>query len=93
MIIAGYVMGATDGYIYMRAEYACYRPLLLNAIRQAKSYGFLGTNILGKGFDFNLHLYSGAGAYVCGEGTALIRSIEKITFLSSAIIMYILFVN
>ena len=76
MIIAGYVMGATDGYIYMRAEYACYRPLLLNAIRQAKSYGFLGTNILGKGFDFNLHLYSGAGAYVCGEGTALIRSIE-----------------
>ena len=76
MIIAGYVMGATDGYIYMRAEYACFRPLLLNAIRQAKSYGFLGTNILGKGFDFDIHLYSGAGAYVCGEGTALIRSIE-----------------
>lgn len=76
MIIAGYVMGATDGYIYMRAEYACYRPLLLNAIRQAKSYGFLGQNILGKGFDYNIHLYSGAGAYVCGEGTALIRSIE-----------------
>ena len=76
MIIAGYVVGATDGYIYMRAEYACYRPLLLNAIRQAKNYGFLGENILGKGFDFTLHLYSGGGAYVCGEGTALIRSIE-----------------
>jgi len=76
MIIAGYVMGATDGYIYMRAEYACYRSLLLNAIRQAKSYGFLGQNILGKGFDYDIHLYSGAGAYVCGEGTALIRSIE-----------------
>ena len=76
MIIAGYVMGATDGFIYMRAEYACFRPLLQNAIRQAKSYGFLGTNILGRGFDFCLHLYSGAGAYVCGEGTALIRSIE-----------------
>lgn len=76
MIIAGYVMGATDGYIYMRAEYACFRPLLQNAICQAKSYGFLGTNILGRGFDFRLHLYSGAGAYVCGEGTALIRSIE-----------------
>ena len=76
MIIAGYVMGATDGYIYMRAEYACFRPLLQNAIRQAKSYGFLGTNILGRGFDFHLHLCSGAGAYVCGEGTALIRSIE-----------------
>ena len=76
MIIAGYVMGATDGYIYMRAEYACFRPLLLSAIRQAERYGFLGTDILGRGFDFHLHLYSGAGAYVCGEGTALIRSIE-----------------
>ena len=76
MIIAGFVCGATDGYIYMRAEYACHRPLLLNAIRQAKNYGFLGENILGKGFDFNIHLYSGGGAYVCGEGTALIRSIE-----------------
>ena len=76
MIIAGYVCGATDGYIYMRAEYACHRPLILNAIRQAKNYGFLGENILGKGFNFNLHLYSGGGAYVCGEGTALIRSIE-----------------
>lgn len=76
MVIAGYVVGATEGFIYMRAEYACYRPLLLGAIRQAKNYGFLGTNILGKGFDFNIKLYSGAGAYVCGEGTALIRSIE-----------------
>ena len=76
MIIAGFVCGATDGYIYMRGEYACYRPILLNAIRQAKNYGFLGENILGKGFDFNIHLYSGGGAYVCGEGTALIRSIE-----------------
>lgn len=60
MTIAAYVVGATDGYIYMRAEYACFRPLLLNAIRQAKNYGFLGTNILGRGFDFNIHLYSGA---------------------------------
>ena len=76
MTIAGFVCGATDGYIYMRAEYACFRPLLLNAIRQAKNYGFLGENILGKGFNFNIHLYSGGGAYVCGEGTALIRSIE-----------------
>ncbi|MBR3721177.1 MAG: SLBB domain-containing protein [Selenomonadaceae bacterium] len=76
MIIAGYVIGATEGFIYMRAEYACYRPILLNAIAQAKEYGFLGKNILNKGFDFNIKLYSGAGAYVCGEGTALIRSIE-----------------
>ena len=76
MIIAGFVCGATDGFIYMRGEYACHRPLLLNAIRQARNYGFLGENILGKGFDFNIQLYSGGGAYVCGEGTALIRSIE-----------------
>ncbi|MBQ1509437.1 MAG: SLBB domain-containing protein [Selenomonadaceae bacterium] len=76
MIIAGYVVGATEGFIYMRAEYFCYRSVILSAIRQAKNYGFLGTNILGKGFDFNIKLYSGAGAYVCGEGTALIRSIE-----------------
>lgn len=76
MIIAGYVLNADRGFIYMRAEYACLRPLLLNAIRQAKNYGFLGVNILGKGFNFDIKLYSGAGAYVCGEGTALIRSIE-----------------
>ena len=56
IIIAGYVVGATDGYIYMRAEYACFRPLLLNAIRQAKSCGFLGEKILGKNFNFNIHL-------------------------------------
>ena len=60
----------------MRAEYACLRTLLNNAIRQAKEQGFLGKNILGTGMNFNLHLYSGAGAYVCGEGTALLRSIE-----------------
>ena len=72
----GHRRRASDGFIYMRAEYACFRPLLLNAIRQAKNYGFLGTNILGRGFDFDIHLYSGAGAYVCGEGTARIRSSE-----------------
>lgn len=76
MIIAGYVIGATEGFIYMRAEYACYRPILLNAIAEAREYGYLGDNILNKGFNFNIKLYSGAGAYVCGEGTALIRSIE-----------------
>ena len=76
MIITGYTVDAEDGYIYLREEYGHLRPLLLNAIRQAKTYGFLGTNILGKGFNFEIHLYSGAGAYVCGEGTALIESIE-----------------
>lgn len=76
MIIAGYTVDAEDGYIYLREEYSHLRPILLNAIKQAKTYGFLGNNILGKGFNFNIHLYSGAGAYVCGEGTALVESIE-----------------
>ena len=62
--------------IYLREEYSHLRPLLLNAIKQARVYGFLGKNILGKGFNFDIHLYSGAGAYVCGEGTALVESIE-----------------
>ncbi|MBQ9365881.1 MAG: SLBB domain-containing protein [Schwartzia sp.] len=76
MIIGGYTVKAQDGYIYLREEYRHLRPLLRNAIKQAEERGFLGNNILGKGFDFHIHLYSGAGAYVCGEGTALIRSIE-----------------
>ena len=76
MIIGGYTVKAQDGYIYMREEYRHLRPLLLNAIKQCEERGFLGHNILGKGFDYHIHLYSGAGAYVCGEGTALIRSIE-----------------
>ena len=77
MIIGGWAIGATEGYIYMREEYWHMRPILLGAIEQARSYGFLGENILGhKGFNFDIKLYSGAGAYVCGEGTALIRSIE-----------------
>ena len=76
MVIGGYTVKAQDGYIYMREEYRHLRPRLLNAIRQAEERGFLGKNILGTDFEFHIHLYSGAGAYVCGEGTALIRSIE-----------------
>ncbi|WP_110955575.1 complex I 51 kDa subunit family protein [Anaerosinus massiliensis] len=76
MIIAGYTVDAQNGYIYLREEYSHLRPLLLDAIKQAKTYGFLGENILGKGFNYDIHLYSGAGAYVCGEGTALVESIE-----------------
>ena len=77
MIIAGYSVGAQNGYIYMREEYAHLRPLLLNAIGQAEKKGYLGENILGKdSFSYQLHLYSGAGAYVCGEGTALVESME-----------------
>ena len=77
MIIGAYTVQAQDGYIYLREEYRHLRSRLKNAIRQAEEKGFLGDNILGiPGFNFHIHLYSGAGAYVCGEGTALIRSIE-----------------
>ncbi len=76
IIIAGWSVKAEDGYIYMRAEYSRLRPRLLNAIKQAEERGFLGKNILGTGWDYKIHLYTGAGAYVCGEGTALIRSME-----------------
>ncbi len=76
IIIAGWAVNAEDGYIYMRAEYSHLRPRLINAIKQAEERGFLGKDILGTGWDYKIHLYSGAGAYVCGEGTALIRSIE-----------------
>ena len=76
MIIGGYTVNAQNGYIYLREEYRHLRHLLEGAIRQAEEKGFLGNNILGTDFSYHIHLYSGAGAYVCGEGTALIRSIE-----------------
>ncbi|GAA0124514.1 NADH-quinone oxidoreductase subunit NuoF [Clostridium sp. CTA-19] len=76
MAICGYAIGASKGYIYIRAEY----PLAINrlqiAIGQAKEYGLLGKNILGTGFDFDIEIRYGAGAFVCGEATALIHSIE-----------------
>lgn len=76
MIIAGYTVGAKNGYIYLREEYSHLKPLIKNAIQESINKGFLGNNILGTGFSFNIHLYSGAGAYVCGEGSTLIESIE-----------------
>jgi NADP-reducing hydrogenase subunit HndC len=76
MAIAGYAVGATEGYIYVRGEYALAQNRLRNAIRQAEEYGFLGKNIFESGFDFHVHIHSGAGAYVCGEETALLESIE-----------------
>lgn len=76
MIIAGYTVGAQNGYIYLREEYSHLRPLLVNAIAESKAKGFLGQKILGSNFSFEIHLYSGAGAYVCGEGSTLIESIE-----------------
>jgi len=76
MAIAGYAIGAHQGYIYVRAEYPLAVDRLTNAIRQARELGLLGENILGTGFSFDLDIRLGAGAFVCGEETALIASIE-----------------
>ena len=76
MVIAGYAVGATKGYIYIRGEYYGSIEILRKAIEQAYEYGFLGENILGSGFSFDLKIRLGAGAYVAGEETALIESIE-----------------
>ena len=76
MIIGGYVMGATKGIIYVRAEYPLAVHRLNRAIEQAREYGLLGENILGRGFKFDIELVEGAGAFVCGEETALIASLE-----------------
>ncbi len=76
MAIAGYAVGANQGYIYIRAEYPIAVKRLRIAIEQAKEYGLLGKNIFDTGFDFDLDLRLGAGAFVCGEETALLTSIE-----------------
>ena len=76
MIIAGWAVDAQDGYLYLREEYSHLRPVLKNAIRACEQAGYLGENILGSGLNYRIHLYSGAGAYVCGEGTALAESVE-----------------
>ena len=76
MTIAGYTIGASQGYIYVRAEYPIAVKRLQIAIDQAREYGLLGDNILGTGFKFDIGLRLGAGAFVCGEETALMTSIE-----------------
>lgn len=76
MTIAGYAIGAQQGYIYVRAEYPLAIERLQIAIAQTKEYGFLGGNILGSNFSFDIEIRIGAGAFVCGEETALIASIE-----------------
>ncbi len=76
MAIGGYAIGATKGFIYVRAEYPVAVRRLEIAIKQAKEKGFLGKNIFGSGFDFDIEIRLGAGAFVCGEETALIASIE-----------------
>ncbi|MCI5738387.1 MAG: NADH-quinone oxidoreductase subunit NuoF [Ruminococcus sp.] len=76
MAICGYATGATEGYVYVRAEYPIAVKRLQIAIKQAREYGLLGKNIFDSGFDFDLHVRLGAGAFVCGEETALMTSIE-----------------
>jgi NADP-reducing hydrogenase subunit HndC len=76
MAIAGYAIGASQGYIYVRAEYPIAVKRLQIAIGQARDYGLLGKNIFDSGFDFDIELRLGAGAFVCGEETALMTSIE-----------------
>jgi NADH-quinone oxidoreductase subunit F len=76
MIIGGYVMGASEGIIYIRAEYPLAVHRLTRAIEQARQSGILGDNCLGRGFRFDIRLVEGAGAFVCGEETALIASLE-----------------
>lgn len=76
MAIAGYAIGANQGYIYVRAEYPIAVHRLQIAINQAHDYGLLGKNIFNTGFDFDIELKLGAGAFVCGEETALMTSIE-----------------
>jgi NADP-reducing hydrogenase subunit HndC len=76
MAIAGYAIGASKGHIYVRAEYPIAIERLDIAIKQAREFGLLGTDIFGSGFDFDLELRLGAGAFVCGEETALMTSIE-----------------
>ena len=76
MAICGYAVGATKGYVYVRAEYPIAVTRLQKAIDDAKAYGLLGKNIFNSGFDFDLEIRLGAGAFVCGEETALMTSIE-----------------
>jgi len=76
MIIGGYLMGASSGIIYVRAEYPLAVHRLNRAVEQARESGMLGENILGRGFKFDIELVEGAGAFVCGEETALIASLE-----------------
>lgn len=76
MAIAGYAVGADEGYIYVRGEYLLAQERLKKAIQDAHEMGFLGKNLFGTDFNFEIHIHAGAGAYICGEETALIESIE-----------------
>jgi len=76
MLIGAYAVGADEGFVYIRGEYGLAISRMNKAIEQARSYGLLGENIFDTGFSFDIHIHVGAGAYICGEETALIESIE-----------------
>ncbi len=76
LIIGGYAVKANEGYFYVRQEYPLAVINIQHAIKQAEAYGLLGENILGSGFNFKVHVHQGAGAFVCGESTALMASLE-----------------
>ncbi len=76
MVLAGYACGSNEAYIYIRGEYEVQALRLEKAINQAQNMNYLGSNILGTDFSFHIHVHRGAGAYICGEETALIESLE-----------------
>src|SRR4249919_1725722 len=76
LIVSSYALGSKSTYIYIRGEYAWIVDILEQAITEAKANGFLGKNILGTGFDLEIYVHRGAGAYICGEETALLESLE-----------------
>ncbi len=76
ILIAAFAIGSNKGYMYIRAEYPLAIKTVMTSLEQARLYGLLGTDILGTGFDFDIEIYQGAGAFVCGEETALMQSIE-----------------
>jgi NADH-quinone oxidoreductase subunit F len=76
LTIGAFAIGANEGYIYVRQEYPLAVENVILAIKNAEAYGFIGKNILGSGFDFTIHVHRGAGAFVCGEETALLASLE-----------------
>jgi NADP-reducing hydrogenase subunit HndC len=76
MALAGYAVGANEGWIYIRGEYEIARDILERAVSQAEELNLLGDDIFGSGFSFHIHVHAGAGAYVCGEETALLESLE-----------------
>jgi formate dehydrogenase iron-sulfur subunit len=76
MLIAGFAVGASRGYVYLRSEYPLTREIFAKALEQARDQGWLGTDIQGSGFAFDIELHLGAGSYVCGEETAMLESLE-----------------